>query len=230
MTPVPKHDADGLHVLDPQDSRGLKSRYITVLHELALRRYLPRGDGRLAVDVGCGYGRLTPVLSDLGWTAVGVDPSPELLRYAQAHHPGPEYRLGALPDLPVESASASLLLLQNVLRPLHLLGRLELVRGVGRFLARDGRLVVVENLRRDHPDYVAQEEIDAIFRAEGLRLARRIPLRAARWPGIYLVRYGLVPPRWHERIAEWELDRMARRSGVPRRQYWNVLFDFVLDG
>ncbi|MDS4032263.1 MAG: methyltransferase domain-containing protein [Candidatus Contendobacter sp.] len=226
MASLPTHDIEGLHILDPKDRQGWKSKYITLLQERALRRHIPKGQGKLAVDLGCGFGRLTPLLAECGWQAVGIDPSPELLVYANQHYPGPEYRVGGLPNLPIEPATISLLLVQNVLRALKMMNRLELVNGVGRYLAEGARVVLVENLRVGHPAYLPEALIIEMMQQEGLRLVQRVPLRAARWWMIYLIRYGLIPESLYERIAEWELDRMAKRKDSPSWQYWNVLFVF----
>lgn len=226
MSPLPTHDIEGLHILDPKDNRGLKSSYITILQDKALRRHIPTGTGKLAVDLGCGFGRLTPLLVECGWQAIGIDPSPELLVYANQNYPGPEYRIGGLPDLPLEPATISLLLIQNVLRSLKMMNRLDLISGFGRYLAQDSCVLLVENLRTNHPDYLPEAVIIEMVEREGLRLVKRVPLRAARWWMIYLIRYGLIPRSLHGQIAEWELKRMSERRGLPRWQYWNVLFLF----
>jgi SAM-dependent methyltransferase len=49
----------------------------------ALRRLLGRGSGR-CLDVGCGTGVSTSAIADLGWSAVGVDVSDDLLELARA--------------------------------------------------------------------------------------------------------------------------------------------------
>ena len=49
----------------------------------ALERLLGAGPGR-CLDVGCGTGVAVPVLTELGWSVVGVDISEELLRLARA--------------------------------------------------------------------------------------------------------------------------------------------------
>jgi SAM-dependent methyltransferase len=223
---LPTHDSDGLHILDPKDSLGRKSDYITLLHERALRRHIPKGTSAIAVDLGCGFGRLTPLLVTQGWRAIGIDPSKELLQYAREHHPGPEYVVGGLPDLPVAEGSVELLLIQNVFRALKMIRRLDVVSGFGRFLAPSARVLVVENIRSGHPEYLPESAIIEMMQSEGLHLIKRIPLRAARWWGIYLIRYGIIPTRFLSRFAEWELDRMARRTRLPKWQYWNVLYVF----
>lgn len=226
MDVLPKYDTDGLHILDPQDRLGQKSKYITLVQEKALRRHLPPGQGLCAVDLGCGFGRLTPLLAELGWRAIGIDPAPDLLEYARAHHPGPEYRLGGLPDLPVEHSSISLMLIQNVLRSLNIMKRLGAVTGMGRFLAPDACVFLVENIRSGHVDYLSEAQIVELMRREGLSLVKRVPMRAARWWVVYLIRYGLVPEAFFSTLADWELQRMSGRNGTPRWEYWNVLFQF----
>ncbi len=226
MPLIPTHDSAGLHILDPRDRRGYKSRYITLLQEKALRKHIPMGKGELAVDVGCGYGRLTPVLAEKGWQAIGIDPAPHLIEYARKHYPGPEYRLGGLPDLPLQASTVSVMLVQNVLRPLKMMGRLEDARGVGRYLAPGASVLLVENIRYKHPDFVPEELIVKMMQDEGLVLIERVPIRAGRWWVTYLIRFGLIPTAWFDIIAEWELKRMANKTGAPRHQYWNVLFVF----
>ena len=48
----------------------------------ALMRLLGTGDGQ-CLDVGCGTGVATAVAAELGWLAVGVDVSTELLAVAR---------------------------------------------------------------------------------------------------------------------------------------------------
>lgn len=226
MSQPPAYDALGLHILDPKDSRGYKSRYITSVQETALTRHIPNGDGAIAVDLGCGFGRLTPLLQEKGWRAIGIDPSEQLIEYARNQYPGPEYRVGGLPALPAEPGSIGLLLLQNVLRPLKMMERLDVVGGLGRYLAANATVVVVDNIRLGHPAFLSEAAIVDLMEWEGLGLVRKVPMRAARWWAIYLIRFGLIPERLLPRLAKYELDRMAQKTGAPRWQYWNVLFVF----
>jgi SAM-dependent methyltransferase len=187
---------------------------------------LPSGNGELAVDLGCGYGRLTPILMEKGWRAIGIEPSLELLKYAREHYPGPGYCQGALPELPFRENSVSLLLLQNVLRSLKILDKLDVIHGVGRYLAQGGMLFLTENIRAGHPGYLPEMRIIQMMKQEGMILVKKIPIRAARWWMIYPIRYGLIPKKYFDAIAEWELARMEKRTGAPRFQYWNVLYIF----
>lgn len=226
MTQVPTHDRSGLHILDPRDALGFKSEYITKVQEKCLRTYVPRGNGGIAVDVGCGFGRLTPLLSELGWSAFGVDPSPELLDYARVHNAGPTYIQGGLPELPFAQGEVSLLLLQNVLRVFRLMNRLDVIQGVGAYVKPGGYAVVVDNIWVGHPEFMPESEILDLMQVEGFTPNLRVPFRAARWWLLYLIRYGMVPRRFFDRIAEYEMSRMRSRSSLPTWQYSNVLYLF----
>jgi SAM-dependent methyltransferase len=68
----------------------------------ALMRLLGTGDGR-CLDIGCGTGIATTVAAELGWTAVGVDVSTELL--ALARERGLDVVEGSAHTLPFEDES-----------------------------------------------------------------------------------------------------------------------------
>jgi SAM-dependent methyltransferase len=55
--------------------------------------------GRQALDFGCGTGRSTRFLVKLGFCAIGVDISPEMIRHAQSFDPAGDYRLVGDGDL-----------------------------------------------------------------------------------------------------------------------------------
>jgi ubiquinone/menaquinone biosynthesis C-methylase UbiE len=76
--------------------------------ERALRPLLaevPPGD---ALDVACGTGRVTAMLSELGHRVVGVDPSDDMLDRARAKGISATFRPGSFDSLPVEDASVDL--------------------------------------------------------------------------------------------------------------------------
>jgi SAM-dependent methyltransferase len=56
-------------------------------------------------DVGCGTGRLDPFLAARGLSPRGVDLSPEMVRLARRDHPGFEYDVADVRDLPFGDAS-----------------------------------------------------------------------------------------------------------------------------
>lgn len=222
---LPRFDDQGVNIADPHDHRGDKTDYISLLQTLALERYVGRGSG-LALDVGCGYGRMSGALQDLGWSVVGVDPSLRVLKAAARYFSQGRWCTGALPNLPFVDGAFDLVLAQSLLRSLHLNRVLAAASDIPRVVRAGGRLVVVDNIRAGHRAYVEEDRIVCMFTGDGMRLVERRPIRHARWWGIYMIRYGLLPRAWHLHIARYELKRLAQLSRLPRWQYTNVLYVF----
>jgi SAM-dependent methyltransferase len=66
---------------------------------------LAAGLGTDVADIGCGTGRLDPYLAARGLTPRGIDLSPEMIRVARRDHPGFDYDVADLRELPFEDAS-----------------------------------------------------------------------------------------------------------------------------
>jgi SAM-dependent methyltransferase len=65
-----------------------------------------RGTGVTAVaDVGCGPGRLTGALAELGVAPFGVDLSPEMVAVARRTHPGLRFEVGSMLALDIPDTS-----------------------------------------------------------------------------------------------------------------------------
>lgn len=56
--------------------------------------------GAAILDIPCGFGRFAGPLHEAGHDVVGVDASPDQIRLAREHHPGPRYELGDMRDPP----------------------------------------------------------------------------------------------------------------------------------
>ncbi|MET0414386.1 MAG: class I SAM-dependent methyltransferase [Polyangiaceae bacterium] len=223
----PAYDRRGLNVFDPNDLSGLKSEFITQVQQRVLRQHLPRArPGDVSVDVGCGYGRHAGFLAELGYRTIGVDPDPALLEYARGAYPNAEFRQGQMPDLPIEPGSVRLIGVFNVLRALHLMGELRVFDGLGRFLSPDGTLAVIENMRPDHPRYVAEESLLRWANGEGLVLAERLPFRVGRRWYLYPMMLGLYPKAALQHTVEREIARTLALRRAPAGTYLNVLFLF----
>ena len=67
-----------------------------------LERLLGRGQGR-CLDVGCGTGLATEAVAELGWSAVGVDLSEDMLETARGR--GLEVVHGSATELPFDDAT-----------------------------------------------------------------------------------------------------------------------------
>lgn len=63
------------------------------------------GLGSKVADVGCGTGRLEPYLAAQGLSPSGIDLSPEMIRVARRDHPGFDFDVADLRELPFGDAS-----------------------------------------------------------------------------------------------------------------------------
>lgn len=122
---------------------GQGNRTVTA-EEPAVRELLAPLAAGLAVDAGCGTGRHTAHLADLGHAVVGVDASPEMLLLARERVPEAELRTGDLRALPVEDATADVVVCALALSHLPDLGA---VAELARVLKPGGTLV----LSNPHP-------------------------------------------------------------------------------
>ncbi|MCX4908529.1 class I SAM-dependent methyltransferase [Streptomyces sp. NBC_00878] len=63
------------------------------------------GGGGPVADVGCGSGRITAHLRELGVDAFGIDLSPGMIEVARRDHPGLRFELGSMTDLDLADGS-----------------------------------------------------------------------------------------------------------------------------
>ncbi|MBF6328890.1 methyltransferase domain-containing protein [Nocardia transvalensis] len=69
---------------------------------------LVRADGNGTVaDIGCGPGRITTYLDELGLDVFGIDLSPEMIRLARAAHPQLRFDKGTMEELALADGSLS---------------------------------------------------------------------------------------------------------------------------
>jgi SAM-dependent methyltransferase len=98
--------------------------------------------GGSALDFGCGAGRSTRFLRDLGFEAVGVDISPHMIRMARSLDPDGDYRLIGEGDLgglaPGFDAALSAFTFDNIPERET---KLRCLSGIGALLAEEGVLV-----------------------------------------------------------------------------------------
>jgi SAM-dependent methyltransferase len=94
--------------------------------------------GRLTVDVGCGEGRLTAELADLGHRIIAIDGSPRMATFARCR---PQLEAVVVADaarLPVAAETADLVVAFMSLQDMDNVG--DVIADCGRVLHRDGRL------------------------------------------------------------------------------------------
>jgi len=150
---------------------------------------------RAALDVGCGEGRFCRILRDLGITAIGVDPTPELLAEAVRRDPAGDYRSGRAEAL--EFADAGFDLVVSYLTLIDIPGLEEAISEMARVLAPGGTLLIA-NLASFS---TAGAETGWIATADGTRhytVDRYLEERAieAEWDGIRIV-------NWHRPLSTY---------------------------
>ncbi|MGB6039752.1 MAG: class I SAM-dependent methyltransferase [Gordonia sp. (in: high G+C Gram-positive bacteria)] len=103
----------------------------------ALLAVVPTTD--LAVDVGCGTGQLTAMLSSAFDTVIGLDPSEDQIRHAQPAA-NIDYRVGTAERLDVEDSAASLI---TVAQAAHWFDLPAFYREVRRIAAADAIIALI---------------------------------------------------------------------------------------
>jgi SAM-dependent methyltransferase len=105
------------------------------------------GLGRKALDFGCGTGRSTRFLKNLGWDVSGIDISAEMIRKARQFDPNGDYWTIADGDftvLPPQSFDLilSVFTFDNISSVDH---RIYLLRGLRDLLKRGGKLIMLDS-------------------------------------------------------------------------------------
>jgi len=94
--------------------------------------------GLRTVDVGCGEGRLTRHMKDLGHRIVGIDASPSMIAAARGSDPSMDLRIADATTLPLEDGSADLAVAFMTLHDIDAMPRA--VAEIARILVPGGRL------------------------------------------------------------------------------------------
>jgi len=98
-----------------------------------------------AYDVGCGFGRLTPVLSEFAAVVVGFEREATLVATARQLLPALEFiEVASLETLPAPDASAELVMTFTVLQHLADEAAEAVTREMARVLSPGGHILVVE--------------------------------------------------------------------------------------
>ncbi|MEO0989751.1 MAG: class I SAM-dependent methyltransferase [Pseudomonadota bacterium] len=105
----------------------------------AFAAFLGRGEGP-ALEVGCGEGRVSRLMAELGYAVIAADPVRAFLDAARTEEPGLTYLEAAATDLPLPSQCVDLVVMYNMLMDVE--APAEAVAEALRVLRPGGRLVV----------------------------------------------------------------------------------------
>ncbi len=136
----------------------------------------------LAVDMGCGTGRLLYHLKDLSAVTIGVDSSPEMLEQARKlfkdENGNVKLRLGELEHLPIGDNEADYAIISMALH--HLSDPAKAIAEAARILKGKGNLIIAdfekhqnENMREKYGDRwlgFPKEEIENFLSGNGFAL------------------------------------------------------------
>lgn len=227
-------DAHGYGIIDAADTRGYKNAYIDYVQKLALDREGVFKPGDVVLDFGCGVGRWCAWLASRCRRVYGIDVSRELLRLASAHNARTNvvYQAYDGVTMPFAPASFDAILCVGVLQK-RVLPEGQLSPMLGEFrrvLQTPGTVVAIEHVSgRAHAWRYQREELLAQFAHHGFVCTACYPLRKGHWPVLYLIRYGLIPPRLFARLAQYELDK-RRHESEAYFDYKDYLFRFERKG
>jgi SAM-dependent methyltransferase len=172
-----------------RSARELAARYESVKAEAvhgAFAASLPRGDDRLALDVGAGSGRDAAWLASLGFDVVAVEPSAAMRREGRSRHPEPairwiDDRLPALDRVHQLGLGFDLILVSAVWMHVAPPDRPRAFRKLSTLLKPGGVMLI--SLRGGPPDTgrpmwpVTLGEIEALAQAQGLAIQKTVEMR-----------------------------------------------------
>lgn len=222
-------------VIDPNDKRGLKNRYLAEIRDLAFFQTL--ADQNVAsgvlLDVGTGTGSAAFPLLNAGHRVLGVDISFGLLRHAQARC-GAGVGLFVLTDgreLPVKAHSFDAAIVYVVLSYLvDDSAAVALLANIRMALKRGAVLVMIEQVRADRRicegGLKVQRTISdwrRMLDEAGFSTSTCTLLRHGRFPLTPLIKAGLIPRRlWPlvRSIEAW----VGKYFGVLKWDYAEVKF------
>jgi SAM-dependent methyltransferase len=194
--------------IDPADRRGLKNYYIDLLHKIALEEVLDLKGDEVVLDFGCGSGRVAYWIAPKVKRVVGLEVTREMIDLAERHRTAKnvEFMVYDRVRFPLVPYPFDIIVSVWVLQYMEGEKLKKTVSELARYVKEDGKLYLIEqasdNPRVRRPKV---EEYLQAFKESKLECLQYYPIRNGRWWLLYLIRYGMVPKRWFDRIAVWEI-------------------------
>jgi ubiquinone/menaquinone biosynthesis C-methylase UbiE len=195
--------------------------------EPVVRSFLDGIEAGLALDVGCGTGRLARLLGHLGHRVIAIDASTEMLVRARTNTPGVALVRGDLRRLPIEDRRIDVVVCGLALT--HVPTLREPIAELARVLRPGGHLVLSDV----HPVAVATGAHTFFVRQDGTRGVTR---NEVHWPSEYvdafrsadlIIERAAEPPfdeAFVEEMPEAAIRDAAREAvvGLPFALVWLV--------
>ncbi len=128
--------------------------------------------GARIADLGCGSGVFTSLLHRRGYSCVGLDLSPRLVRLATETYPGIDFREGDIEQLPFDDESFDGVLLAGVLH--HLPSWTACLAEVKRILRPGGRFVAFDPNRMNPAMYLYRDPSSPLYSSIGVTRNERL--------------------------------------------------------
>ena len=211
-------------VLDPRDPDNRRNEYLDAVERIHIARLLRPGGWGTAVELGCGVGRLLPLLATGAERVIGLDASADLLRAARTRGMPPAVRLlrGDLREVPLAPGCAGFLLTcQSLIHVVEDQDFALVAAEVRRLVRAGGRAVMMEHLapgaaseRREGIVYRSREDFLRPFVAAGLTVESSAPFRKSPSRLVHWVRQGQLPRALWGIAARVEVS-LAERGREP---------------
>jgi SAM-dependent methyltransferase len=151
------HRSDALHPLQAvcvHDAPLWFNRHVDRVQRRAFGRALPYCGpvaGARALDLGCGRGRWSSVLAELGADIVGIDVSEEAIRAARDRVRGGAFYVADIVAAGLRHSTFDLIVSVTVLQHLGSGAQVRTLEQLAHLLKTNGRLLLLENIRDQGP-------------------------------------------------------------------------------
>ncbi len=201
--------------IDPADRKGHKNHYIDLLQKIALEEVLRLSGDEVVLDFGCGSGRIAYWIASRVKKVVGLEITREMIDLAEKNRTADNVEFAVYDGIhfPAFPSPFDLILSVGVLQTMKKELLKNTLSGLARYLRKGGLFYLIEQVS-DSPKVGRPnlEEYHDAFGSSGMECLQHYPIRKGRCWFLYLIRYGLVPPKWFSQIASWEVNKIRKRD------------------
>jgi len=199
------------NVIDSGDKKGIKNKYIRYIKDQAVKNILP--DREISIlDFGCGSGNLSKTFASHKYKILGIDISLQQLMLAVEdniadHSLFIQYNGNHIPlkDDIMEFVTAMGVFNFILDDPSLLLS----LQQINRILSDKGRLICTIHTKKYKKYYDSEKKVIRteedflhIFLEAGFDVEKKEYIRKSHHPLIYLIRYGLIPVKIFNHLAQ----------------------------